>query len=130
MTIPSVSLLRRALLVLGGSVCLTGISLAAASNDASFQARADKAAALPVTTAFEKAAEKGPYHLKVSNTSHAALKVTIEVTQSVKSHATPKSHSTTLTIEAGKSGTVEELAAHDKVTLFAQGFEKLELTVQ
>ena len=130
MNIPTVPSLRRTLLALGCILGVAAVSLNAASGDLSLQARADKAAALPVTTAVEKAAEKGPFHLKITNTSGAALKVNVAVEQSVKSHASPKTHSTTLTIDAGKSATVEELAAHDKVTLSAEGFAKVELTIQ
>ncbi|HET7537939.1 MAG TPA: hypothetical protein VFJ90_15875 [Candidatus Didemnitutus sp.] len=122
--------LRKALLTLSLAVGFVAVPLSAAANDVSLQARADKAAALPVMTAFTKAAEKGPYHLTITNTSKAALKLSVTVAQSVQSHASAKTHTTTLTIEAGKAGTVEELAAHDKVTLSAEGFEKLEVTVQ
>ncbi len=123
------SSIRRLVIALG---CLVGLaSVSVHASELNPQPRADApAAALPVTTSFAKAeGEKGPYVLSIKNTSAAALKVSVAVVESVKSHAKPSDRKHDYTIDAGKSAAVEGLAAHDKVTISAAGHAPLELTV-
>ena len=68
--------------------------------------------------------------LTLKNTSDAALTVTASVIQSVSSHNRPR----TLdlgpnTIAAGGSWQISDLAAHDKVVVKSEDYEKLEVTV-
>jgi hypothetical protein len=123
--------LRHAALVLGGLLSFAfGAVLAPAADQPVLRALADKAPALPVSSTFTKVeGEKGPYVLAVKNTGAHALKVHVAVVESVKSHAKPRDRKHEYTIEAGAAASIEELAAGDKVTVSAEGFEPLELTV-
>lgn len=123
--------LRHAALVLGGLLSLAfGAVLAPAADQPALQPRADHAPALPVSTSIAKVdGEKGPYVLSVKNTGAHALKVHVAVVESVKSHAKPRDRKHEYTIEAGAAASIEELAAGDKVTVSAEGFASVELTV-
>jgi hypothetical protein len=123
------NLFRQSALVLGVLFSLT-LGAAAAVDQPSVTSRADKPAAVPVAATFAKAeGDKGPYVLTLKSTSATTLKVNVVVAESIKSHAKPGQRKNDYTIEAGKSATVEALAAHDKVTVSAEGFAPLELTV-
>ena len=96
------------------------------------QPTSDQLAKLPVEHAFvkEKTGDnKGLYTLTLKNTSAKALKVSAAVEESVTSHNKPKNHTESSTIEPGKSWKIEALAAHDKVTVSADGFAPLSLSV-
>jgi hypothetical protein len=72
----------------------------------------------------------GPYVLNLKNDSKDALVVTASIHLSVAFHANKKdrripSH----TLEAGQTWTIPDLAAGDKVTVTAEGYASLELTV-
>jgi hypothetical protein len=124
-----------ALLALGCALTLSfgQVPAAKAADAATLQPlAADTAPALPVTTAFEKGpvGDKGPYLLKVTNTSKDALKVTVKVLLSVAFHADNKARNLPEhTIDAGQTWTIPDLAAADKVIITAKGFGPLELTV-
>ena len=124
----TVSSVRRIAFALG---CVFSLALVSAqAADVSAQPRADKAAALPVSSTFTKVdGAKGPYVLSLKNTSAKTLKVSVAVDESVKSHSKPRQRTHDHTIEAGQAATVEELAAHDKIVVSAEGFEPLTLVV-
>lgn len=92
-----------------------------------------KPATLPLEHTFAKATagdNKGLYTLTLKNTSASAVKVTATIEESVVSHNRPKVRTLDpQVIEAGKTWKIEGLAAHDKVTIAAEGFEALHLTV-
>jgi len=124
--------LRRALLALG---CALGFAFASLPSAHAVDAvpRAD-AKTLPVTTSIEKSTpgeHGGPFTLVVKNTSHGALKVSAVIDQSITSHNRPKkielpAHS----VAAGESWKIADLAVDDKVTLSAEGYDKLEVVVK
>jgi hypothetical protein len=91
----------------------------------------DKAASLPVSTSFAKAdGEDGPYVLSVKNTSGSSISVSAKILLSVYFHADSKAKNIPAhAIDAGQTWTIPGLAASDKVTLSADGFAPLELTV-
>jgi hypothetical protein len=111
-------------------------SLSAANAEAvkpASPSAADKLAALPLEPSFQKEKSgdnEGLYSLTLKNVSTHALEVTGAVEVSVVSHNRPKSR--TLPAQAiapGKTWKIDGLAAHDKVTLTAQEFAPLQLTV-
>ena len=133
-TSPRSALGRTALIALGCAFSLALVQLPAlkAADTATLLPLADKAPSLPVTSAFEKVAgaEHGPYVLKLTSTAKAALKVNVKVLLSVAFHAEAKArHLPEQTIEAGKTLSVPDLSAQDKVVVSAAGFAPLELTV-
>ena len=91
----------------------------------------DKAPSLPVATSFAKAeGEDGPYVLSVKNTSGSSVSVSAKILLSVYFHADSKARNIPAhAIDAGQTWTIPGLAASDKVTLSADGFAPLELTV-
>ena len=124
---------RTALIALG---CAVGLALAfvpampAADSSVALQPLADKA--LPLTPTFEKTTGKEgpPYVLHLKNDSKAAVTVTAKILLSVAFHANDKAkHLPAQAIEAGKTWSIADLAANDKVVLTADGFAPLELTV-
>ncbi len=121
---------RKLALVLGWVLSLTPFAVLAEADLLPLQSRADQPAGLPLAATFTKTdGDKGPYVLTLKNISAAALKVNVAVVESVKSHNRPGKRKLDLAIEAGQSATVEALAAHDQVTVSAEGFAPLELTV-
>jgi hypothetical protein len=129
---PLVPVLTALFLTSALSFAASSVSAAPASGQLELHAAADKAAKkLPITSSFNKVKEgenKGLYVLTLKNDSSSALKVTATVHESVISHNRPKTRVLPQqTIEAGKTWQIEALAAHDKVTLVAEGFETLEL---
>ncbi len=93
---------------------------------------ADVAAALPVTSSFEKVSVDGTssYVLKLKNTSGSPLKLSVTIVPSVTFHGTSKS--STLpdrVVEAGDTWAIEDLHAQDKVSVAASGFAALDLVV-
>ena len=125
---------KAALISLG---CAFGFALALtpalrAAENATLQTRADAtpAKALPLTSTFEKSSETGPYILKLKNTSMDVVKVSAKVSQSVALHANAKDRNISdHSIDPGQVWTISELAATDKVTISADGYAPLELTV-
>ena len=96
------------------------------------ESAAAAAKALPVKATFhkDKNAEAGPYVLTIKNTSDQALKISGQVLLAVAFHATDKARSIAEeTIAPGKSIKVKDLASDDKVTIKADGYEPLQLTV-
>ena len=131
---PNIGSVRKsALLTLGFALSLVLLPVAAlnAATTETMKPLADKPA-LPLTHSLSKVTgEKGPHELKLTNTSKAALKVNVKILLSVYSHASDKAKILPeQTIEAGKSTTVSQLAALDKVVVTAEGFAPLELEVK
>lgn len=120
-------------IVLGSALALTLLSAAQATNTATLQpVTTEKAKALPLTTSFTKGEpgeNGGHYVLNLKNTSHDALKVKATIVWSVASHN--RANTINLPeheIAAGGDWKISDLAAHDRVILSAEGFEKLEVT--
>ena len=127
------SLSRNALIALGCALSLVIVPVATLkANDA--PPAATKAPSLPLTATFEKVAtaEKGaPFVLKLTNTSKAAVTVSAKILLSVVVHSAPNSRSVPAhAIAPGQTWTISELSALDKVTVTAEGFAPLELTVK
>jgi len=121
------SILRRLAFVLGSVLIVVAVPAVKAETVAP---RAEKKA-LPVATAFEKdVGDNGPMVLKITNTSSSAIAVRVVVIESVLSHAKPRNRKHDHLIEAGKSAAVTGLAAADKVTITAEGYESVELVVK
>lgn len=125
---------RIAVFALGSALALLSLPAASAAGTETLQTLADKAKALPVTTSIEKGQPGpefgGPYVLLVTNTSGAALKLKAVVVQSVVSHNRPKTIDLPgKSLEAGATWKIADLAVDDKVTLSAEGHEKLEVKV-
>ena len=92
----------------------------------------DKAPSLPLTAAFSKGTDTtvGPYILSLTNTSKDAIKVSVKIHLSVSFHANTRDRSVPdHVIDPGQVWTIDDLAAADKVTVTADGFAPLELTV-
>ena len=107
------------------------MAASAKADAAALQPRADQPAALPILPAFAKVeGDKGPNVLTLTNTSKDALSITVVVVESVRSHYKPTTRKTTHALESGKSVEIDTLAAHDEVTVSAEGFAPLKLTVQ
>jgi len=129
----SVSLLRSLIAGLGSALALALFLAPAAKADPSVLIpTADKAPSLPVTATFEKVSADGVngYALNLKNVSNDTLKLTVTITPSVVFHADAKvktlpEHA----LEAGQVWTVKDLVAGDKLSIAADGFGKLELTV-
>lgn len=89
-------------------------------------------APLPVSTSFDKVTggEKGPFVLKVKNTSSETIKVHAKVLLAVAFHADNKARNLDVQkIGAGEEWTISDLAAGDKVVLSAKGHAPLQVEV-
>lgn len=105
---------------------------AKAAQAAALQPLDDKAPALPLAVSFKKVpdAEDGPYVLSLENTSKDALKVSAKVYPSVTYHANTKVRNLPEhVIDPGQAWSIPGLAPTDKVTVTADGFAPLEITV-
>lgn len=122
-----------ALLALGGAFAFASLSSARAVDTAMLQRLADKAPAAPLKAAFTKddsGKNEAPYSLTLTNTGEHAVKVAANIDLSVVVHNRPKSRDVAAqVIEPGKSLKIDDLAAGDKVTVTADGYEPLHLTV-
>ncbi|MFZ5495432.1 MAG: hypothetical protein ACOZE5_08865 [Verrucomicrobiota bacterium] len=90
--------------------------------------------ALPVTTTIEKGQPGpefgGPYVLVVKNTSGAVLRLKATIAQGVVSHNRPRTFDLPEhALEAGGTWKIADLAVEDKVTLNAEGHQKLEVKI-
>jgi len=126
---------RAALLILGSALfSLAPLAAIHAADAAAPQPLADKAAALPLHATFHKVKSgenAGLFTLRLKNTSSHSVTVTATIVVSVPVHNNPKVREEPAhEIKAGKSWSLKQLAAGDKVTVKADGFEPLELTVQ
>jgi hypothetical protein len=128
------SLIRPATLLALG--CAFGLAIGqvpvAGAAAAVLYPRDDKAPSLPLTSTFDKGTDpnEGPYVLNLKNVSKDSLKVSVSIHLSVAFHANKKDR--TLpdhVIEPDQVWTVSDLAAGDKVTVTADGYSPLELTV-
>jgi len=125
------SLLRRLL----ACACVAGLPFlsipAWAADSSAPQPRAD-APALPLSHSFEKveSAHGTPFVLKVKNDSKVTLQLSGHVLLSVVNHAMDKARKLPdQSLEAGKTWTITELTADDKVVLNAAGYAPLEIKV-
>ena len=126
-------LLRSSTIALG---CAFGLALflapAARADAPAMQPMADKAAALPVTATFENVTADGVngYALNLKNVSSDTLKLNVTITPSVVFHADAKVKTLpAYVLEAGQVWTIKDLVAGDKLSISADGFSKLDLTV-
>jgi len=125
---------RTALIALGCAFSLAFVQIPAAKagDTAALRPLDDKAPSLPLTAAFEKGTDPdiGPYILNLKNVSKDAIKVRVKIHLSVAFHANNKDRNLPdHVIDPGQVWTVSDLAAADKVTVTADGFAPLELTV-
>jgi hypothetical protein len=125
---------RTALIALGCALSLALVQTPAlkAADPAAPQAPAVKAPSLPVTATFEKVAgaESGPYVLNLKNVSQDALKVSAKILLAVAFHMDSKARIVPAhVIDPGQVWSIADLAAGDRITLTAEGFSPLELTV-
>jgi hypothetical protein len=138
MTLPTASVNRssvvRSALVAFCTVLLTpaGLPSLKAADGPTPQALADKAAALPFSASFEKVSgtEDGPYVLHLKNESKDSIKASAKVYPSVSFHANAKERDVPEhVVDSGQVWSISGLAASDKVTVMADGYAPLELTV-
>jgi hypothetical protein len=126
-------MLRKVLFVLGcalGLALVQGSALRAADD---MKPAADKAPAAPLSATFEKVAdaENGPFVLNLKNDSKEAVSAKAKVLLSVAFHADSKARQVPeQVIEPGKTWSIKDLAADDKVVVYAKGFAPLEITVK
>ncbi|HEY4299909.1 MAG TPA: hypothetical protein VGM73_03475 [Candidatus Didemnitutus sp.] len=122
---------RVALALAGGVAALTFAAVSVSAVDAPAMLRLATGPA-PIKTAFEKttSTESAPYVLTVTNTSDETIKVAAKILLSVAFHADNKArHVAEQPVPAGKSITIPNLAAGDKITVSVTGYDPLELTV-
>jgi hypothetical protein len=127
------ALSRVAAIALG---CALGLALVQppamkAADSAALRPLDDKLPALPLTAAFDKAdGDNGPYVLSLKNTSADSIKASGSVLLSVASHADKKTKDIPEhVVGRAEVWTIPGLATGDKVTIVADGFAPLELTV-
>jgi len=126
----------KAIFAIGCAVSLAAFgvpALSAADSATTLQPLADTAPALPLTHSFTKVegGDKGPYVLQLKNESKSDITVTGKILLAVAFHAESKSRAIAPhKIEAGQSWSIADLAFDDKVTLTADGFAPLQLTVK
>ena len=124
--------MRSLILALGSAFSLAlFVAPAARAETPALRPLADSAA-VPVTATFEKVSADGVngYALNLKNVSSDTLKLTVTITPSVVFHADAKvktlpEHA----VDAGQTWTIKDMAAGDKLSVAADGFAKLELTV-
>ena len=126
--------LRSASIALGCAFGLVLLQVPAvnAANSPLMLPMADKAPALPVTATFEKVTTDGVngYSLNLKNVSNDTLKLSVTITPSVTFHANAKVKTLpAYLVEAGQVWTIKGLVAEDKLSISAEGFSVLELTV-
>ncbi len=134
MTTSQKSPIRFASLGLGCALALVlaQIPTARAADPVLPQPVAEKAHSLPVTTTFEKATADGVegYSLNLKNVSPDALTVTVTIVPSVTFHANAKTKTLPAhKIDAGQVWAIGGLAAGDKLSIAADGFDTLDVTV-
>jgi hypothetical protein len=114
------------------SLAFVQVPAARAGDTPALRTLDDQAPSLPLSTSFEKGTDPdvGPYILNLKNTSKDAIKISIKIHLSVAFHASTKDRNIPdHVIDPGQVWSVSDLAAGDKVTVSAQGFAPLELTV-
>jgi hypothetical protein len=117
---------------LGCAFGLALVHVATAGDTSVLRTLDDQAPALPLTATFDKGTDPdvGPYILSLKNTSKDAIKVSVKIHLSVAFHANNKDRTISEhSIDAGQVWTINDLAAGDKVTVTADGFAPLEVTV-
>jgi hypothetical protein len=112
---------------LGTALCVAFLTASVARA-----ADAPAAASVPVTATFEKVSADGVngYALNLKNVSNDTLKLTVTITPSVVFHADAKVRTLPEhAVDAGQVWTIKDLSAGDKLSVSADGFSKLDLTV-
>jgi hypothetical protein len=125
------ALFRSALIALGFALGLAVVAIPALK--AADAAMADKALSLPLTATFEKVAgaETAPYVLTLKNDSMKAVNASAKILLAVAFHAEAKARNVPeCVIDPGKTCSIKDLAAGDRVVVSAKGFAPLELTVK
>jgi hypothetical protein len=104
---------------------------ARAADSATLRPLADTLPSLSLAPTFDKAdGDTGPYVLSLKNTSSDPIKAIASVLLAVASHADKKTRDVSEHVTApGEVWTIPGLAAGDKITVTADGFAPLELTV-
>jgi hypothetical protein len=126
---------RTALIALGCVLSLTTAQIPAARAadiSSSLRPLSDKAASLPLSAGFSKAADAdgGPNILTLTNTSKKSIKISVKIHLGVSFHANTKERNIPdHVIHPDEAWTINELATGDTVTVTADGFAPLELTV-
>lgn len=97
------------------------------------QPLADKAAPLPLKVTFRqshKGEDAGLFTLRLKNTSEQSVTASASIVVSVPVHNSPKiREEPAQEIKPGKTWSIKQLASGDKITVKADGFEPLEVTV-
>jgi len=126
---------KSALIAFGCVLSLTMFQIPAAraaDDTPALRPMDDKAMSLPLTADFSKGTDAniGPYILSLTNTSKDAIKVSVKIHLSVSFHANTKDRNIyDHVIGPGQVWAINDLAAADTVTVTADGFAPLELTV-
>ena len=123
----------RLILACAFTAVMAPVAVSHAAETRNTASESNKAAALPVTAAFEKGESKegGPFTLKLKNTSSESLKVSVKVLLAVAYHAENKAKNLPeTTLAAGKEQSFPGLAADDRVVVTAAGYAPLTLTVK
>jgi hypothetical protein len=126
-------MLRKVLFVLGSALSLALVQGSALRAADEMKPAADKGPAAPLSATFEKVAdaENGPFVLNLKNGSKEAVTAKAKVLLSVAFHAESKARPVPeQVIEPGKTWSIKDLAAGDKVIVHAKGFAPLELVVK
>ena len=136
---PSPSIVRpakfsTALLALACALCLGAMPVpaATAADTPMLRSLDDKAPALPLTPTFKKVdtGEDGPCELILENVSKDTIKASGKLYPSVGIHSDTKEKTLSEHVLApGDTWTIPGLAATDKLTIIADGYAPLELTV-
>jgi hypothetical protein len=124
-------MLRKVLFVLGSALSFALVQ--SPTLRAADEMKADKAPAAPLSATFEKVAdaENGPFVLNLKNDSKEAVSAKAKVLLSVAFHAESKARQVPeQVIKPGKTWSIKDLAAGDKVVVHAKGFAPLELIVK
>ncbi len=125
---------RTTLIALGCALTLSAAQFqtAKAGETPALRSLDDQAPSMPLTATFDKGTDpdSGPYVLNLKNVSKDAIKVSVRIHLSVAFHANNKNRSVPdHVIDPGQVWTITDLAAGDKITVTADGFAPLELTV-
>ncbi len=130
---PRSTLRKTALIALGFALSLAPVTLLNAASSNVLQPLTEQTLkSLPLTPTIAKVAgEEGPFELKLTNSSKASVKVSVQILLSVYMHATGKARNLPAqAIEAGKDLTITKLAALDKVIVSAEGYASLTIEIK
>ena len=113
------------------SLALLPIPSAKATDSAVMLPLDDHLQPVPMTSSIDKAdGENGPYVLSLKNTSGDSIRASGTIQLSVASHGDKKTRDIAEhVVGRAEVWTIPGLAAGDKVTIMAQGFAPLEISV-